>query len=277
MTTDRPYRPALSREEALGRIEAGIGTQFHPGVAKAFVALQRGGDPTLALSPAEQAELRRLTEGRRVARGLHAYRRLGAEALLLAGLMGALAAVAVDYVLALPFVVASACALAARLRQRARARRLTASIRATLAQLPSRQPLFHAVVEQIADTAPLAWAGLVSWRESELAGRTELVWPDRESGPPEDSLTSWLIREAEAREDVLAADDVELGREGAHVAVPLRREGVVLGFLVLRFHGGLPRHVELALRASLDDVTPTLTEGGGGRSDVVDRPAVAVH
>lgn len=39
MTTDRPYRKALSREEALRRILAGAETQFDPRLAEAFVKL----------------------------------------------------------------------------------------------------------------------------------------------------------------------------------------------------------------------------------------------
>ena len=58
MTSDRPYRVGLSTEEALAEIERNIGTQFHPAVAKAFVALQRGQDPYANLNPEEQAQLR---------------------------------------------------------------------------------------------------------------------------------------------------------------------------------------------------------------------------
>ena len=42
MTTDRPYRRALSSNEALARIEAGLGSQFHPDLGRAFVAMMRG-------------------------------------------------------------------------------------------------------------------------------------------------------------------------------------------------------------------------------------------
>ena len=44
MTTDRPYRKALSTDEALRRIEAGLGTQFHPELGAAFIAMVRGDD-----------------------------------------------------------------------------------------------------------------------------------------------------------------------------------------------------------------------------------------
>jgi HD-GYP domain-containing protein (c-di-GMP phosphodiesterase class II) len=46
MTTDRPYRSALSREAALAEIERGAGTQFDPILAAAFLRLMghRDGD-----------------------------------------------------------------------------------------------------------------------------------------------------------------------------------------------------------------------------------------
>src|SRR5258705_3000286 len=58
MTTDRPYRTGLSHEAALREIELNAGTQFHPTVARAFVAVQRGIDPSTVLSAAELDELR---------------------------------------------------------------------------------------------------------------------------------------------------------------------------------------------------------------------------
>ncbi|HEY6960354.1 MAG TPA: HD-GYP domain-containing protein [Gaiellaceae bacterium] len=39
MTTDRPYRAALSRDEARAEIERCAGTQFDPQVAQAFLAI----------------------------------------------------------------------------------------------------------------------------------------------------------------------------------------------------------------------------------------------
>src|SRR5207253_4869818 len=51
MVSDRPYRPGLSKDEALVEIERHIGSQFHPAVAKAFVAVQRGLEPYSALTP----------------------------------------------------------------------------------------------------------------------------------------------------------------------------------------------------------------------------------
>ena len=42
MTSERPFRPALSEEDALAEIERNAGTQFHPALAKAFAAVKRG-------------------------------------------------------------------------------------------------------------------------------------------------------------------------------------------------------------------------------------------
>ena len=41
MTSDRPYRAALTREEALEEIEKNTGTQFHPSLAKRFLYMMR--------------------------------------------------------------------------------------------------------------------------------------------------------------------------------------------------------------------------------------------
>jgi putative nucleotidyltransferase with HDIG domain len=276
MTTDRPYRRAFAREEALLEIEAGAGSQFHPAVAKAFVALERGCDPTLALSREELEEVRALTATRPVRSRLSAYKRHGVEALILSGLMAALAVSTVNLALALAPLCLTAAGVRARLRQRAKARRLAASIQAMLEELPARQLPFYGVVERIAQSSDLSWAGLVSWRESELAGRTELAWPSREAGPREDALTSWLIREAEAREDLLAADGIDLGHSGTHVAVPLRGDGVVRGFLVLAFREGFPHHVALALRACLEDVS-VLAASAREQPDRMKRPATALR
>jgi putative nucleotidyltransferase with HDIG domain len=43
MTTDRPYRRALSKEEAVEEIRRGSGRQFNPQIAEAFVQLCREG------------------------------------------------------------------------------------------------------------------------------------------------------------------------------------------------------------------------------------------
>jgi hypothetical protein len=66
---------------------------------------------------------------------------------------------------------------------------------------------------------------------------------------------SWLVREAESGADVIVAPGAELGRQGIALALPLRRDSSVLaGFLVVEGERLPPRHVELALLETLDDV-----------------------
>jgi diguanylate cyclase (GGDEF)-like protein/PAS domain S-box-containing protein len=59
MTHDRAYRDALSREEAIGELERGAGTQFDPVVVEAFLALVRREEPAFSAQAG--------SEGRQVA------------------------------------------------------------------------------------------------------------------------------------------------------------------------------------------------------------------
>jgi HD-GYP domain-containing protein (c-di-GMP phosphodiesterase class II) len=54
MTTDRPYRSALSLEEALGELRAHRGTQFDPGVVDVLLALHEGAERERAPSHADE-------------------------------------------------------------------------------------------------------------------------------------------------------------------------------------------------------------------------------
>jgi HD-GYP domain-containing protein (c-di-GMP phosphodiesterase class II)/GGDEF domain-containing protein len=58
MTSVRPYRPALSIEEAALELEDKAGTQFHPSVAPAFAAIVRGRSVDEALGEEAVAKLR---------------------------------------------------------------------------------------------------------------------------------------------------------------------------------------------------------------------------
>jgi hypothetical protein len=76
-----------------------------------------------------------------------------------------------------------------------------------------------------------------------------------ESKVPDPELTSWLLREAEAGRELIADDGSQLGRDGASLALPLRRENSALvGFFVLGGSGDPPPHVLAAARSSLDRV-----------------------
>lgn len=55
MTSNRPYRKALSRREALRRIAAGAGEQWDPSIVSAFLAMIGEGAPVLGEAPGARA------------------------------------------------------------------------------------------------------------------------------------------------------------------------------------------------------------------------------
>jgi HD-GYP domain-containing protein (c-di-GMP phosphodiesterase class II) len=252
MTTDRPYRRALTPEVALAEIERQAGIQFHPAIAKAFVALERGGDPTAVLTPGERDELRRLAR-RRSERGLELGRVLDVlpEGLGIVGVAGALVVVALTSPLfgLIPLAL-TAAGIALVLAERARARRLLSNMRVILGAPVSREASFEVLTRRLSEVAEVRWAGLVGWQEEELFGWIELERRLTSERPREAALTSWLIRDAEAGEGVLRASGSEVGGEGLYFAVPLRPDGATAGFLVLALGGRPPRHLTLALEAS---------------------------
>src|SRR4051794_11356573 len=218
MTTDRPYRRGLTREEALAEIERNMGSQFHPVVAKAFVALERGLDPQQVLTPDELAQVR----------GASASTRLGVvpggrdlkerpELLALGGVVLALVGLGFDqHWLAVVGAVLAAAGVGLRLLARARSERLTDSLRRAL-HAPGRPALFDEVVDGLDRAWPVSRACLVSWDEDGLGGRIEL---SRGGGPPEAALMSWLVREAESGADVIVTSGAELGPDGVALSPP---------------------------------------------------------
>ncbi len=254
MTTDRPYRPGLTREQALDEIERNVGSQFHPAVAKAFVAVERGLDPQEVLTPEELAQIR----------GASASTRLGAvpggrdlkqrpELLAFGGVALALAGLGFDQRwLAVVGAVAAVVGVLLRTLARARSERLTDTLRRAL-HAPSRPALFDELVDGLGRAWPVSFACLVAWDEDGLGGRIE---QSRGEGPREPALMSWLVREAESGADLIVAPGAELGgRDGVALALPLRRDSSILaGFLVLEAPRLPPRHVELALHETLDDI-----------------------
>jgi putative nucleotidyltransferase with HDIG domain len=253
MTTDRPYRPGLSREKALAEIERNLGSQFHPIVAKAFVAVERGLDPEEALTADELAQVR----------GASASTRLGVipggrnlkerpELLALGGVVLALVGLGFDQRwVAIAGGVVAVAGLALRALARARSERLTESLRRTLGA-SSRPALLDELVNRLDRAWPVGFACLVSWDEDGLGGRIEL---SRGHGPAESALMSWLVREAESGTDVIVAPAADFGRDGIVLALPLRRDTSALaGFLVVEGERLPPRHVELALLETLDDI-----------------------
>jgi HD-GYP domain-containing protein (c-di-GMP phosphodiesterase class II) len=271
MTSDRPYRAGLSEEEALAELERNIGKQFHPAVTKAFVALRRGQDPFSALSPEEQEQVRGASAPYRVPeiRGARDLKERP-ELLALAGLVGGLAGVGLDQGwLVVLGVVVSVCGLMLQAWIRLRVNRLSRSLADALAE-EQREQVFAHLTHVLEDVARAEWAALIEWREDGLGGTIELAHGD---GPLEHVLMSWLVREAESRDELLTTSGHELGGDGAYVALPLRRENSDLtGFVVLRMPRALRRYVSEALSASLDAIGLALAP----QPDVpADEPATA--
>jgi HD-GYP domain-containing protein (c-di-GMP phosphodiesterase class II) len=251
MTSDRPYRPGLSQEEALEEMERNIGRQFHPAVTKAFIALRRGQDPFAALSPEEQEQVRSSATPYRVPeiRGARDLKERP-ELFALAGLIGGLAGVGLgqSWLVVLGIVV-SFCGLTLQAWIRVRANRLSRALADALAE-HERERVFAHLTGVLEKVVHAEWAALIEWREDGLGGTIELAHGD---GPLEHVLMSWLVREAESRDELITTSGHELGGDGGYVALPLRRENSALtGFVVLRTPRALRRYVSDALSTSLD-------------------------
>jgi HD-GYP domain-containing protein (c-di-GMP phosphodiesterase class II) len=255
MRSDRPYRPGLGVEEALAEIERNVGTQFHPALARAFVAVQRGLDPYAGLTPEEQDELRSASTPTRlpVVPGALDLRE-HPELVALGGLIAALAGLGLHAAwLAVAGSVILCGGVLMRVAARLRASRLRSAISASL-QAGTREDVFSRLATVLGQALDCDWAALVSWEEDGLGGTIER---SRGEAPPERALMSWLVREAESRDEALVApaEEVSAPGEGVYVALPLRRENSALvGFVVLRSQRGLPRPARLALAGSLDGI-----------------------
>jgi len=253
MTTERPFRPALSREEALAEIERNSGTQFHPVVAKAFVAVERGQEPAAVLDAEELAQLRDAAIPYRLpvipgARDL----RDRPELIAIAGVTLALVAAAFSQLeLVLAGTAVGLFGLLLYVRRRIRVVRLTQALLDTVGRPESREASFDDLTTVLARACDATWSGLIDWEEDGLGGH---VARERGTdGPHIAVLTSWLVREAESGETLLAVGGFELQHEGVVVALPLRRENSALaGFVVLVVPRRLPAHVGLALTDSAD-------------------------
>jgi len=254
MTTDRPYRKGLSHEAALREIESNAGTQFHPTVAKAFVAVQHGIDPATVLSSAELQELRRASAPYR----LHVVGvgdlKERPELLALGGVVLALAGLGFDQTwLTVAGAGVAVLGLVLRALVQVRAGRAAAALQRALGAHGERTEVFGRVVEAMSAAWHQTWAGLVTWDEDGLGGSLDAETGTE--GPQTAALTSWLVREAESGRDAIVAPGAELGIDGVAVALPLRRDNSALvGFLVFAAPKLPPRHVELALLESLDEL-----------------------
>jgi hypothetical protein len=142
---------------------------------------------------------------------------------------------------------------------RFRTARLARAVDAALAKTADRSELFFALTESFEAAWPQAYSMLVAWHGDGTDGTIELA--RGASGVPDAELTSWLLREAESSRDLIVDDGGELGREGASLALPLRRENSALvGFLVLGGEGHPPAHLLAAARSRLDPIGLALAD-----------------
>jgi HD-GYP domain-containing protein (c-di-GMP phosphodiesterase class II) len=260
MTTDRPYRPGLSREAALMEIERNAGTQFHPAVARAFVAVQRGLDPASVLSAEELAEIRGASASYRIGLTGLADLKERPELLALGGVVLALAGLGFDQNWLSIFGTGVAVAgLALRVVVRVRAERTAAAVQRVLGPGEERERVFERLAETVGRLWPHDWLGLLSWDEDGLGGSVE--HSRGAGGPAPAAVTGWLVREAESGPAAIVASGAELGLDGIAVALPLRRDNSALfGFLVVTAPKLPRRHVELALLESLDEIGLALAD-----------------
>ena len=192
MLSDRPYRAGLSLDEALAEIESKIGTQFHPAVAKAFIAVQRGQDPYAALTPEEKEELRAAAAPYRVpditgARDLKER----PELVALGGLVTMLAGIGLAqlWLAAVGGALRARGRLAARLgalplepaQERARGRpgrrRARTPLRTARGRPPHRNPLRLDRPRQLGGGRPRRVARALAGRGAAGAGADELARP----------------------------------------------------------------------------------------------------
>jgi HD-GYP domain-containing protein (c-di-GMP phosphodiesterase class II) len=279
MTTDRPYRAGLSQEAALAEIERHAGTQFHPTVAKAFVAVRRGLDPLTLLSPEEVEEIRSASAPYRLGIAGPAELKERPELLALGGVVLALAGLGFSQTwLAVCGAGVAVAGLTLRALVSLRAERVAAALHRAVGHDGNRDEVFAELVATVGRVWPHEWIGLLSWDEDGLGGTVE-----HERGttaPPAPALTGWLVREAESGRSAIVASGVEFGRDGIVAALPLRRDNSALvGFLVVTAPALPRRHVELALLDSVDEIGLALAErpalDGGGPQGAEPLEAVA--
>jgi HD-GYP domain-containing protein (c-di-GMP phosphodiesterase class II) len=260
MTSHRPFRKPLSEEEALRELEDGSGTQFHPVVAKAFIAVRCGEDPASVLMPEELASLRDAAHPTRIVfpravgelRWRHELFLLGGGIVLLAGLGAEVRE------LAAAGVAAVLWGLRLWLGRRVGMRRSTSALDRALADDREPEELFEdfaAAVER--SWRRLSYAALVPWEEDGSGGYVYLEHGETDISEP--MLVSWLLREAESGAEVVVDAGAELPGAQISLALTLRRENSALvGFLVLRGSERPPAHLPTALAGRVDRLVPAV-------------------
>jgi hypothetical protein len=260
MTTDKPFRQRMNREEALNEIERGSGTQFHPVIARAFIAVQRGQDPTAVIRAEELSAIRDASAlpPSTVRRPVDVFGR--PDLIALAGGGAFLIALGLGQtIVATIGAVVAVVGLKVWHRARKRVSRLTAALEEAGVAAGDQGHLFGRLVDAIEKTWPLEYAALVEWGDDGVGGSVRLERGPE--GPDETSLISWLLREAESGAGIVVDPGGQLPGVGVAVAVPLRRENSALvGFLVVCGPEQPPQHLVPALETCLDPLGVAFAE-----------------
>jgi HD domain len=259
MISERPFRATLTREEALGEIEQNAGTQFHPVIAKAFVAVQRGERLEDVLDAQELASIREASVPAPVRRPVRDLRHRP-ELLVLGGAAVMLVGIGVGLVeLSIVGAAAGLVGVGSSSASRLRAARLGRAVDAALEPTDDRDLLFNRLAGAFGGAWAQDFALLVAWSEDGAGGTIELT--QGRSDVPTAELTSWLLREAESDRELIVDEGAELAGAGSAVALPLRRENSALvGFLVLGGPGHPPTHLLVAARSRLDRIGLALAD-----------------
>jgi HD-GYP domain-containing protein (c-di-GMP phosphodiesterase class II) len=260
MTSDRPFRQRLSESAALEEIERNSGTQFHPTIAKAFVALRRGQPLEEVLEREELEGLRESTVPYRLPQAPRLRDlRERPELIVVGGVVVGLFAVGVGSIeLAATGGFCAVLGLFVRALRHFRSARLVDELRRAVAASEDRIALFEWIVAAVDAAADVRWAAFVSWHDHGLGGAVELQQGREPPNLP--SLLSWLVRESQA-DAVFAAPGHELGADGVAAALPIRRENSSLvGFLVFLFAERPRGYVDLALGTCLDELGLALAD-----------------
>ncbi len=167
MTSRRPYRDGMTAEVAAGRIADGLGSQFHPDLGRAFLAVQSGRPIEEVLEAGTIADLRTglrdaTTADPRgaVTRAQSELRRLGARLLAAAAAALVVVAAILPEVAASLISVAVGLASAAAIMTARRRRRIDTA----LAGLADSDPdlTVTALADILDPVAGVIWAGAIS-------------------------------------------------------------------------------------------------------------------
>ena len=116
---------------------------------------------------------------------------------------------------------------------RRRVARLTKAVSKT-AETGDQAQMFGSLVDVVDRPAtwPLSYAAFVEWNEDGSGGAVRFERGSHQ--PPESSIISWLLREAESGAGLVIDEGVELPSAAFSAALPLRRDNSLLvGFVVL--------------------------------------------